>query len=147
MSLANFILCFYIGVFTGLRQDWFSMVLFFYLLVYTAHMYIGSMLHIKIDTCFERIQDNITKQSDSSKLEKLKTGRKLDLFMIVLNGVVLLFSILVRQRPLLLCIILASLAIANFTSKAVIFALRIKAYSKRIEELICRTTYKADSQQ
>ena len=80
-------------------------------------------------------------------MEKLKIGRKLDLFMIALSGVVLLLSILARQHPLMLCIILVSLVIANFTSKAVVFALRIKAYSKHIEELICQTTYKADSKQ
>ena len=97
------------------------------------------MLDLKIDTCFERLQNIITKKSDSARREKLTTGRKFELFMIAFNAVILLLSILARQRPLMLCIILVTLTIANYISKSVVFALRIKGYSKRIEELICQT--------
>ncbi len=122
-----------------MNSEWFSMVFFFYLLVYIVHNYIGFMLDLKIDTCFERLGNIITKKLDSAQLEKLKIGRKLDLFMIFFSGVILLLSILARQRPLMLCIILVTLTIANYISKSVVFALRIKGYSKRIEELICQT--------
>jgi hypothetical protein len=65
--------------------------------------------------------------------------------MIVFSGIILLLSILARQRPLILCIILVALTIANYISKSVVFALRIKSYSKCIEELICQTTDNMDS--
>lgn len=129
----------YGGVLAGSQREWFGMVLFFYVLVYTVHMYIPFVLDLKIDACFERLQDIITKQSDSVRMEKLKTGRKLDLFMVFFSGGVLLLSILARQRPLILCIILVTLAITNYISRGLVFMLRIKAYFKRIEELICQT--------
>jgi hypothetical protein len=128
----------YGGVLAGLQCDWFSMVFFFYVLVYTVHMYIGFILHLKIDTCFEWLDNIITKKLDSDHLEKLTIGCKLDLFMIFFSGVILLLSILARQRPLMLCIILVALAIINYVSTTVVFVLRIKGYSKRVEELICQ---------
>lgn len=137
----------YGGVLSGLQREWFGMVLFFYVLVYTVHMYIAFMLEMKIDTCFERLGNIITKKSDSARLEKLTIGRKLDLFMIFFSAAVLLLSILARQRPLMVCVILVTLAIANYISKGVVFALRIKGYSKRIEELICQSKEGAGSQE
>jgi len=137
--IIGFILFSYVGAVAGLEHEWDSMVFFFYLLVFIVHGHIGYMLDQKIDTCFERLQNIITKKPDSARLGKLRTGRKLDLFMIFFTGVILLLSILARQRPLMLCIILVTLTIANYISKSVVFALRIKGYSKRIEELICQT--------
>jgi hypothetical protein len=137
--IMGFILFSYGGVLAGLNRDWFSMIFFCYIVVFTVHMHIGFMLDLKIDTCFERLQKIITRKSDSVRLEKLTTGRKLDLFMIAFSAAVLLLSILARQRPLMLCIILVILTITNYISKGVVFALRIKAYSKRLEELISQT--------
>ncbi|MHC4440209.1 MAG: hypothetical protein ACYS3S_22900 [Planctomycetota bacterium] len=135
----------YVGVLAGLEYEWDSMVFFFFLLVFIVHGHIGFMLEKKIDTCFEQLQNIITKKSDSARLEKLKTGRKLDLFMIFFTGGILLLSILARQRPLMLCIILVTVTIANYISRGLVFMLRIKAYFKRIEELICKTTDDAGS--
>jgi hypothetical protein len=136
---SGFVLFSYGGVLAGLNSDWFSMVFFCYIVVFSSHMYIGFMLDLKIDNCFERLQNIITKKSDSSRLEKLKIGRKLDLFMIAFNAVILLLSILARQRPLLLCIILVALTITNYIFRSVVFALRINAYTNRLEQLLCQT--------
>jgi hypothetical protein len=137
----------YGGVLAGLNSDWFSMVFFCYIVVFSSHMYIGFMLEMKIGTYFEQLGNIITKKSDSVQLEKLKIGRRLELFMIFFSGIILLLSILARQRPLMLCIILVALAITNYISKGVVLALRIKGYSKRIEELICQTTDDTGSQE
>ena len=145
--IIGFILFLYVGVLAGLNSEWFSMVFFFYLLVYIVHNHIGFMLDLKIDTCFERLQNIITKKSDSARLEKLKIGRKFELFMIAFNAVILLLSILARQHPLMLSIILVALTITNYISMAVVFALRIKAYSMRLEELMCQTRNDAGPQE
>lgn len=145
--LVGFMFLSYVGVLAGLEYEWDSMVFFFFLLVFIVHGHIGFMLEKKIDTCFEQLQNIITKKSDSARLEKLKTGRKLDLFMVFFSGGVLLLSILARQRPLILCIILVTLAITNYISRGLVYMLRIKAYFKRIEELICQTREDADSQE
>jgi len=142
---SGFVLFSYGGVLAGLNMDWPSMVFFCYIVVFSSHMYIGFMLDIKIDTCFGQLQDIVTKQSKSASMEKLKTGRYLDLFMIFFSAVMLLLSILARQRPLMLCIILVTVTITNYISKGVVFALKFKAHSKRTEELICKTTDNAGS--
>jgi len=142
--IIGFILFLCCGVLAGLNSEWFSMVFFFYLLVFTVHGHIGFMLDQKIDTCFERLENIITKKSDLTRLEKLKIGRRFELLMIAFSAIILLLSILARQRPLMLCIILVALTIINHISTAVVFALRIKGYSKRIEELICQTREDVD---
>jgi len=136
---SGFVLFSYGGVLAGLNSDWFSMVFFFYVIVYTIHMYIAFMLDLKIETCFERLGNIVTKKSDSVRLEELTIGRKLDLFMIFFSGVILLLSILARQRPLMLCIILVTLTIANYIFRGVVFVLRINTYTNRLEQLLCQT--------
>lgn len=137
--IIGFILFSYGGILAGLHRDWFSMVFFFYIVVFSVHTYIGFMLDLKIDNCFERLKNIITNKSESDCLGKQPIFHILGLSMAAFTAIMLSLSILARQRPLILCIILVALTIINYISMAVVFALRIKGYSKRIEKLFCQT--------
>ncbi len=139
--IMGLVVCSYAGVLAGLYRDWFSMVFFFFIFVFGADCNVGFLMDLKMDTCFKRLENIISRKSDSVRLGNRLIFRALTIFTVVSTAVMLSLSILagLRQRWLMLCVILVALTVTNYISTGVTFALKIKAYSKRLEELICQT--------
>lgn len=133
------------GVLAGLNRDWFSMVFFFCIFAFIVDHVVLFTLNLIIDTCFKQMENAISKKSDSFWFENQPIYRKFGFFIVVYSGVLLSLAILAgtRQRWLMLCVILVVFTITTFITTGLMLALRIKAYSKRLEELICQTRGKA----
>lgn len=56
----------FIGVKSGLQRSWFRMGLTFLLAVFLTHVCVYLLLELRIDSCFKRLEELATKQSDSA---------------------------------------------------------------------------------
>ncbi len=63
---------FSIGVWAGLLRDWFFMGIGFYCAVWLFIHGVFSVLTLSIDSCFERLEELVSKQSDSAPLRTQK---------------------------------------------------------------------------
>ena len=126
------------GVLTGLHNDWFRMGLFFFLAVYMVDCCVGGLLNLKIDSCFTQLEELISSKSDSIRLRN--PTKVVSIFLVVIAPLLLLLSMLagVRQYWLMMGVLLSACTITLFISGGVMIALRINAYSRRLEELISR---------
>ena len=126
------------GVLTGLHHDWFRMGLCFFLAVYMVDGCVGGLLNLKIDSCFTRLEELISSKSDSVRLRN--PSKVVSIFLVVIAPLLLLLSMLagLRQYWLMMCVLLSACAITFFIFGGVMIALRINAYSRRLEELISR---------
>ena len=139
--IMGLIVCSYAGVLAGLHRDWFYMVFFFFIFIFTAHCNVGFLMDLKMDACFKQLENVISRKSNSVQLGSRLIFRALTIFTVVSTAVMISLSILagLRQRWLMLGVILVAFTVTNYMSTGVTFALRIKAYSRHLEELICQT--------
>ncbi len=131
----------YGGILAGMHREWFSVVFFLFIFVFGVNNIIDSVLILKVDSCFKRLENVISNKSVSLLFENLPKYKALNFFMVVFYAVLLSLSILTgtRQCWLILCLILVALTVTNYLTNGLMLALRIKAYSKSLEELICKT--------
>lgn len=57
---------FLFGVWLGLQRRWFAMGVAFFAVVYLFHFLVFSLLRLRIDSCFKRLEELVSKQSDST---------------------------------------------------------------------------------
>ena len=129
-----------IGSISGQQQDWFGMCFFFFLAAFTVYIYVGFLLNLKIDTCFNRMQDLISMKSDATRLANRLIDYIVTIFMVISAAFLASLSILagLRKHWLVLCVLLVALASTVFICRGVMIALKIDAYSKHLEEIISK---------
>ena len=128
------------GVLTGFHQKWFEMGFFFFFVGFTVYGYVGFLLNLKIDTCFEHLENLISGKSDSIRLGNQLIGNVVTILMVIFIAALTSLSILagLRQHWFIMCVLSVALAITFFISWGVMTALKIAAFSKRMEELISK---------
>lgn len=126
------------GIFWGFHHEAGRMGLCFFLAVFWVYVCVFLLLNLKIDTSFTRLDNLVSGKSDSVPLRN--SINIMAIFMIVVLPALLFLSILAcnLQYWLLMCIFLSAFIITLFISDGVLIALRINAYSRRLEELISR---------
>jgi hypothetical protein len=132
----------YGGILSVMHREWFSVVFCFFICVFWVNNIIFCLLIRKVDTCFKRLENVFSNKSVSLLSENIPRYKALNFFfMVVFWPVMLTLSVLAgtRQRWLLLCLILVALTVTNYLNNGLMLALRIKAYSKNLEELINQT--------
>ncbi|UCC98278.1 MAG: hypothetical protein JSW66_20840 [Phycisphaerales bacterium] len=132
------VLLLYGGVVAGLHREAFRMGLCFLLAVYMVDCCVGLLLNQRIDTCFTRLERLVLDKSDSIRLKNPSVV--VSIFGVVFSPILFLLSILAghRQYWLLMCVLLSAFAIHFFVCKGVMTALRINAYSRRLEGFISK---------
>lgn len=131
------------GALAGLGQDWMRMSIFFFTSFVIVYCCVGFLLGLRIDSSFRRLEDLISKKSDSVRPGNQVVSvvsRVLHVFMVVSVAVQMSLAIFagLRQDWLWLGVLLAASAITFVICGGVLMALRIHACSKRLEELISK---------
>lgn len=129
-----------VTVLSGFRRDWFRMGLCLFLFLFTVFVYVGLFLDLKIHSCFKRLEDIIPRKSNSTPLGYQSLPMSVSIFLVLFGVVMVSVSLLagLRQQWLTLCVLLTVFAVGNFIFMGVKIALNIRAYSKRLEELISK---------
>jgi len=111
----------------------------FFLAAYMVECLVVLLLNMRIDTCFTRLEELISSKSDSVRLRY--PVNVVTIFPVVIAPLLLLLAMLSvnRQYWLMMCVFLSACAITVFISSGVLIALRINAYSTRLEALIARS--------
>jgi len=128
------------GMVSGLRRDWPRMGLCFFLVVYIAQCCVDLVLNHKIESRFVRLAELVTGKSESDRLlGKFVPYSAITLTLISFAVMVFLSAFACnRGRWLVLCVFLAVFLIGNTVFTALVVWLKVKACSKRLEELIPR---------
>lgn len=128
------------GVIMGSIQEWPRMGLHFFLVVYLSECCVCLLLNHKIESHFIQLEANVTGKSASDRLVGKFVPNSVIISMLILLVVIYLLSILAcnRGRWLILSILLAVLLITNFVFTAITVWLKVKACSKRMEELVSK---------
>ena len=126
------------GVLLGSIREWPKMGLCFFLAVYNAECCACLLLNHKIESRFRRLEELVTGKSGSDRLVGKFVPNSVIILMLIFIAVMVLLLMLVCNRGwwLVLCVLLAVFLITNSISTAVTVFLKVKACSKRLEELV-----------
>ena len=58
---------FLLGVGVGLQRRWEAMGVTFVCVVYLSHFVVLSLMRLRIDSCFKRLEELVSKQPDSDQ--------------------------------------------------------------------------------
>ena len=126
------------GVLSGLRREAASMGLCFFLAVYNAECCVCLLLNHKIESRFRRLEELVTEKPGSDRLVGKFVPNSVIIPILIFNAVTILSLMLACNRGwwLALCGLLAVFLITNAVFTALIVWLKVKACSKRLEELL-----------
>lgn len=124
------------GVYAGFHYDWLRMGLCFFSAVYMAGFGVVFLFNLKIDSCFTRLKELISGESDSIQLRKSTKLVKIFIFITTLVLIILIFLTCDRQYWLMMCLLLSAFSINFLISMYVMISLKIEDYSKCLEQLI-----------
>lgn len=129
------------GVIMGSIQEWPRMGLHFFLVVYLSECCICLLLNHKIESHFIQLEVHITGKSASDRLVGKFVPNSVIISMLISFTVIYLLSMLAgyRGRWIILSVLLAVLLISNFVFTAITVWLKVKACSKRLEELVSKS--------
>ena len=129
------------GVIMGSIQEWPRMGLYFFLVVHLAECCACLLLNHKIESHFIQLEVHITGKSAPDRLVGKLVPNSVIISMLMFFVVIFLLSFLAgnRGRWLILSVLLAVFLITNFLFTAIIVWLKVKACSKRLEELVSKS--------
>ena len=128
------------GILTGLIQEWPRMGFAFFLVVHQAGCFVFYLLNCKIESHFLEMKTRITGKSASDQLAGKFVPNSLIISMIIFIVIFFALAFLAGNRGywLILSILIVVFLITNFVFTAIIVWLKVKACTKRLEELISR---------
>jgi len=140
-----------IGIGAGLYQKGFAMFIFFFMTVYFVVLCTSALMSLKIDTCFNRLEELISKKSNSfqpiTTAPERKGVRRVDKmiqkkvwildFILTPSFVGLgMFFAIFRHDWFWMSVFMLACIISHIIFSEVLIALKIDACYKRVEELI-----------
>jgi hypothetical protein len=124
------------GIYAGFNDKWFRMGFLFFLAVFMVGSCVSFFLDMKIDSCFTRLENLISRESDSIQLRN--PSRLVGIYVVIITPVLLFLTIQAVNRRywLMASLFLSAFVINFFVSRDMFIALKIRTYSRRLEELI-----------
>lgn len=124
------------GVYAGFHHNWIGMGLSFFSSVYMAGFGVFLLFNSKVDSCFTRLKELISGESDPIQLGK--SNKLVRTFYSVTSVVLFILMCLScdHQYWLMMSLLLSAFAIFFLISLYVMISLKIQDYSKYLEQLI-----------
>ncbi|KPK35578.1 MAG: hypothetical protein AMJ65_17300 [Phycisphaerae bacterium SG8_4] len=133
------------GVLASLRQYAGGMGLCFFLAVYCAQCCVCFLLNHRIESRFLRLETVFSGESVPDRIGSKFVPKSDIISMLIFHAVALLLAIHALNRGwwLVLCVLLAVFLVGNFVYMALAVWLKVKACSKRLEELFSNSKERA----
>jgi hypothetical protein len=131
------------GVHAGFHHEWFRMGYYFFLSVYMVGCCVVYLLSLKIDNCFIRLEKHLSSESDTIPRKNPTKLLNICFFSTSLVLFILVLLSCEHRYWLMMSLFLSVFVINFFINIDVMITLKIKDYSKRLEQLI--SDYKEDN--
>jgi len=155
LLLASTVISLLVGIHAGFRQDWMRMSLFFFGTVLVIFFFTMSLMGLRIDTHFRRIEDIILEKSDSGRIVETTPlnqrivhnlnqviSKVVGIFMVMSVPVFIFLAAIagLHEKWLGLGVYLLVCSISVVISIVLLMELMIVVRSERLEEIISKKT-------